>query len=259
MAILLVVQRYSKTLGNHCFAGILFLLSPNMRVCGFTFIRNAIKFDYPIREAIQSIMPLCDEIIVVVGNSDDGTRALIEEISYKIKIVDSVWDDTLREGGEILAQQTDLAKQHAPNNADWLFYIQGDECIHEKDIATIREAMKDNLNKPEVEGLLFKYYHFYGSFDYIGVSRKWYRKEIRIIRNDGLIRSWRDAQGFRKNGQKLKVKEIDAWVYHYGWVKNPLQQQAKQKVFHSYWHDDKWLHRNIAESDAFDYSKIDLL
>jgi hypothetical protein len=47
---------------------------PNkMKVSGFTFIRNAIKYDYPIVEAIQSILPLCDEVVVAVGNSEDET------------------------------------------------------------------------------------------------------------------------------------------------------------------------------------------
>ena len=60
-----------------------------MKVCGFTFIRNAVRFDYPIVEAITSVLPMCDEFIVLVGNSDDNTRNLIERIgSDKIKIHD---------------------------------------------------------------------------------------------------------------------------------------------------------------------------
>ena len=44
-----------------------------MKVSGFTFIRNAIKFDYPVVEAIKSILPVCDDFFVAVGNSDDNT------------------------------------------------------------------------------------------------------------------------------------------------------------------------------------------
>ena len=78
---------------------------------------------------------------------------------------------------------------------------------------------KDNLL---VEGLLFKYTHFYGSYKYVADSRKWYRNEIRIIRNTKNVLSYKDAQGFRKrDNTKLKVKSIDAYIYHYGWVKPP--------------------------------------
>ena len=40
-----------------------------MKVTGFTFIRNAVINDYPIAEAINSILPLCDEVVVALGNS----------------------------------------------------------------------------------------------------------------------------------------------------------------------------------------------
>ncbi len=115
---------------------------------------------------------------------------------------------------------------------------------------------KDN---PEVEGLLFNYLHFYGSYDYVGNSRKWYGNEIRIVRNDKQIRSFRDAQGFRKNGRLLRVKPIDAWMYHYGWVKDPRTQQEKRKEFEKMWHDDEFVEKKIAVSDEFDYSSIDSL
>ncbi|MDR3351069.1 MAG: hypothetical protein LBN98_05450 [Prevotellaceae bacterium] len=231
-----------------------------MKVSGFTFIRNAQKFDYPIVEAISSILPLCDEVIVCAGNSEDDTRRMIERIpSGKIKIIDSVWDDTLREGGRVLAQETDKAFAAVPPDADWAFYIQGDEVLHEKYIPVIRQAMEQYKDDRNVEGFLFKYIHFYGSYDYIGDSRMWYRNEIRIIRNDKAIRSYRDAQGFRKDGRKLRVKKIDAYIYHYGWVKPPKYQQAKAIKFHSMWHDDEWIQRYIPTVDEFDYSKIDSL
>jgi hypothetical protein len=44
-----------------------------MKVAGFTFIRNAVKNDYPVVEAITSILSICDEFVVALGNSDDGT------------------------------------------------------------------------------------------------------------------------------------------------------------------------------------------
>ena len=44
-----------------------------MKVTGFSFVRNAIKFDYPVFEAITSILPLCDEFVVAVGKSEDDT------------------------------------------------------------------------------------------------------------------------------------------------------------------------------------------
>lgn len=232
-----------------------------MKVTGFTIIRNAIKFDYPVVEAITSILSLCDEFIVAVGNSEDETLQLIKGInSPKIKIIETVWDDSLREGGQVLAIETNNAFDAISKDTDWCFYIQSDECVHENHLASIKEGMLKYKDDQEVDGLLFNYVHFYGSYNFVGNSRRWYRKEIRIIKNDKTIRSYKDAQGFRKlDNSKLNVKPINAEIYHYGWVKPPKAQQAKQENFHKMWHDDEWMKKNISKVDEFDYSQIDSL
>lgn len=232
-----------------------------MKVAGFTIIRNAIKYDYPVVEAINSILPICDMFFVGVGNSDDETRILIEKInSPKIKIIDTVWDDTKREGGLVLSDETNKVFDAIPNDYNWCFYIQSDECVHENDLDSIKLAMLAHLNNDSVQGLLFDYKHFYGHYNYIGVGRRWYAKEIRIIKNKKNLRSYKDAQGFRTiDNKKLHVKKIKAHIYHYGWVKPPKAQQAKQENFHKMWHDDSWLEKNIAKAEEFDYSNIDLL
>lgn len=231
-----------------------------MKVSGFSFVRNALKYDYPIVEAITSILPLCDEFIVAVGKSEDDTLELVRSInSPKIKIVETIWDDSLREGGRVLAEETDKAYAAIAPDSDWCFYIQGDEVVHEQYHSNIKEAMLKWKDDKTVEGLLFHYTHFYGSYDYVGDSRKWYRNEIRIIRKDKDICSFRDAQGFRKNNRLMRVKPVDACVYHYGWVKPPELQQAKQESFNKMWHDDDWMKKNIPVQQAFDYSQIDSL
>ena len=229
-----------------------------MKVSGFTIVRNAIKFDYPIVEAITSILPICDEVIVAVGKSDDDTLGLIRSInSPKIKIIETIWNDALREGGRVLADETNKAFAAVSSDSDWAFYIQGDEVIHEDFLPIIKAAMQQHKDNKQVEGLLFNYKHFYGSYDYIGDARLWYRKEIRVIRNNKNISSYKDAQGFRKNNEKLNVKAIEAFVYHYGWVKPPEAQQAKQETFNKLWHTDEWMKKNIPQVGKFDYSTID--
>lgn len=225
-----------------------------MKVSGFTFIRNAVLLDYPIVAAIQSILPLCDEVVVAVGNSTDDTLALIQNIDPKVRIIQTTWDDTLRENGRVLAVETDKALAAIAPDADWAIYIQGDEVLHEADHPNILKAMTRFQHDQDVDGLLFDYLHFYGSYDYIGVSNNWYKKEIRIIKPGRGIFSFRDAQGFRKApDQKLKVAPANARVFHYGWVKDPQAMQRKQESFHKLWHDDAWLEKNIKVATAFDY------
>ena len=227
-----------------------------MKVSGFTFIRNAITYDYPIVEAIRSILPLCDEVVVAVGNSEDATLQLIQSIDPKVRIIETVWDDTVREGGRTLALETDKAYAAISKDSDWAFYIQGDEVLHEQYYPVIQAAMVNYKDNPSIDGLLFNYLHFYGSYDYVGSSISWYPDEIRIIRVRKDIFSYRDAKGFRKQpNDKLNVKRIDAWMYHYGWVKPPEKMQLKQASFHKMWHDDEWVNEHVEQVAEFDYFK----
>ncbi len=232
-----------------------------MKVCGFSFIRSAIQYDYPVVEAILSILPVCDQFVIAVGKSDDGTLELIRNIdSSKIQIIETVWDDTLRQGGHVLALETDKAFHAISSDYDWAFYIQGDEVIHEKYLPAISQAMRDNLHDRRVEGLLFNYIHFYGSYDYIGEAISWYRKEIRVIRNDKSIFSYKDAQGFRKKpNTKLKVKLVDVHVHHYGWVRDPVALQKKNTSMQKLWHDDNWVDEHVSKAAQFDYGDTESL
>ena len=232
-----------------------------MKVSGFAIARNVLKADYPIGESLKSIEPLCDEIVVAIGNSDDDTRSFIANLGLKnLKIIDTIWDDNLRVGGKVLADETNKALENVSKESDWCFYIQADECIHEDDLPIIQKALIDYKDDNRVDGLLFRYRHFYGSYDYLGDSRRWYRNEIRIIKNTGNFKSWKDAQGFRtKNDEKLNVMPIEARIFHYGWVKHPKDQQVKQEQFHRLWHDDKYMNKHVYQRNEFNYSEIDSL
>jgi hypothetical protein len=231
-----------------------------MKVTGFTFIKNAVKFQYPIVEALQSILPLCDEVVVAVGDSEDNTRDLVARVHpQKIKIIDTVWDESMKEGGKVLAQETNKAFKEIGADTDWCFYIQGDEVLHEQYHDEVLQQMQRWKGHKEVDGLLFKYRHFYGSYDYIGVASNWYRNEIRVVRNNKNIYSYRDAQGFRKgNNQKLNVKPVDAYIHHYGWVREPKAMFAKQNNFGRFY-DGGNGDEGRTYTGEFDYSQIDVL
>lgn len=233
-----------------------------MKVTGFSFIRNAVKLDYPIVEAVRSILPICDNFVIAVGKSEDDTLELIKSIDpVKIRIIETEWDDSpeMRKGGMVFARETDKALKCIPADSDWAFYIQGDEILHEKYLETVYNEMKRWKDDMNVDGLLFNYLHFYGSYDYVANSPRWYNHEIRIIRNRKSIYSYRDAQGFRQgDNMKLKVKPVDAWIYHYGWVKEPKLMTRKLANATSFYDGMKWL-KEAASLQSYDYSSIDSL
>jgi hypothetical protein len=218
-----------------------------MTISGFTMGKNAQKLYYPMKQAILSILPIVDEFIVVLGDSDtdDRSRSEIESIgSQKIKIIDTVWDIEKYPRGMEHAHQTDIAKSFC--KGEWLFYLQSDEVIHEDDLPVIKQRCEELVHDQEVEGLLFDYIHFWGNYHHIQNNHCWYRKEIRIIRNRPDIHSWVSAQSFRRipdfdglhyrqkeNTFKLKVASVKARVFHYGWVRPPQLMNKKIKAFNT--------------------------
>ncbi len=216
-----------------------------MKISGFTMGKNAQKLYYPMKQSVMSILPIVDEFIVALGDSDadDKTKEEILSIgSPKIKIIDTVWDIEKYPRGMEHAHQTDIAKHYC--KGDWLFYLQSDEVIHEDDLPVIKKRCEELLPINEIEGLLFDYIHFWGDYNHYQDGHCWYRREIRIIRNDPDIHSWESAQSFRRiphfdgihyrqkeNTFKLKVALANARVFHYGWVRPPELMNRKIKHF----------------------------
>ncbi|HDR06064.1 MAG TPA: glycosyltransferase family 2 protein [Candidatus Coatesbacteria bacterium] len=204
-----------------------------MKVCGFSFVRNALANDYPVVEAVKSVLALCDEFQLVVADSTNGTldylRAGLDD--PRVVITEAPWDDSARTGGRILARLTNVAL--ARSSGDWGLYIQADEAVHERYHPALRACLEHHLGDPEVQGLLFRFRHFYGGYRTIHTGRKWYRREVRVIRLGIGLESWGDAMGFRfPDGKKPKVVwAADAEVFHYGWARPERTFRAKQRSF----------------------------
>ena len=227
-----------------------------MKISGFSFVRNAIKLYYPVVEAITSILPLVDEFVIACGDSEDDTTEIIRAIGDpKVKIIETVWDKSHFVRGASNAVQTNIALEKC--TGDWCVYLQADEVIHEKYLPVMKETMERYLDVPQVEGLLFDYVHFYGSYDLYQIGHNWYDHEIRIIRNGVGLESWRSAQGFRKDGRKPDVVPIAAEIYHYGWVRPPVSMTRKQIALATVHHDGDWVKEKYPDTEKdFDYGSL---
>ena len=233
-----------------------------MKISGFSFVRNGVKLYYPVAESIKSILPICDEFIVAVGegDDDDSTREANESIGDpKIRIIDTVWElDKQPYHGAENARQTNIALE--AGSGDWLFYLQADEVVHEKYLPVIEKRCRDLLEDEEVEGLLFRYKHFWGDYNHYQNGHGWYSREIRVVRGGIGVRSHSSAQSFRIDNLKLKVAEVDAEIYHYGWVRPPHLMQNKRKALDTvHWGEKKVVDKYKNCAPEFDYGPLDLL
>ena len=208
-----------------------------MKVSAFTFIKNGQILGYPFVQSIKSILPIVDEFVINVGQSEDDTLVLIQSInSPKIRIIQSIWNNNMHDRGYVYGQQKMIAQFNC--TGDWAFYIEGDEVYHEDDLDKIRASMQTHIDNPEVEALVFDFYHFYGNSNSYLDSPGWYRSEARIIKNsvrsyapDGLFWLVLDSN---KNGRYPKAKHTGACCYHYGWVRSEEQMNLKSQKVQQY-------------------------
>jgi len=202
-----------------------------MKISGVTIVRNAIRHGYPVLEAIRSVLPICDEYIVNVGDSDDGTLELVQSLhDPRIKILERVWDMSM--GQEVLSVETDFAISQC--TGDWVFYNQTDELVHEDDLARVKEFMQRYLHDPKVNAFQFRWLYFYGSFYRYRIDRGWFQKQIRVIRNNGRYETHDGAWGFRhKGGAPLTALKTPFFIYHYGWVQDPQIMSLRRKNAHA--------------------------
>lgn len=203
-----------------------------MKVSGFTILRNGVRFAYPFEESIRSLLPLVDELHVGVGKSEDDSLERVLAIdSPKLRVFETEWDMSRREGGRLLSEQTNLALDRC--DGDWCFYLQADEVLHEEDYDRIRGAMSRYLRRPRILGLWFDYLHFMGDYDIRNALG--YLTSVRIIRPGHGLRSirdaskfgWSDAQPLRERRPWGRTRRVGARVFHYGYVRPPLSMADK--------------------------------
>ncbi len=237
-----------------------------MKVSGFSICRNAVKFDYPIVEVIRSALPIVDEFVVNVGQSDDGTLELIRGIgSDKIRIVESAWDDSMQKDGLLFSRETNIALSRC--TGDWALYLQADEVLHEADYDSMRWVLRDHLLNPSVLGFTFRYLHFYG--DYRSCNPWFYHRAVRIVRNDGQVESCGDAvgfwlkadQGYLQSEHKDRVRPSGATIYHYGWVKAPRVLLDKIRYQSARHHGDQLGAQDarLLAKEAYEFEDYDIM
>ncbi len=192
-----------------------------MSISAFTFARNADKLCYPIAASITSALPVVDEFIVALGNSDpvDRTNEIVEGIkSNKVKVFHRTWNPALFLNTKIFAHEADFGLRQC--QGDWCLHLQADEVLHEDDLPGIREACVKYKDDQEVDGMLLNFIHFWGDYNHYVQSHNFHNREIRIVRNRIGCYSHLDSISFRKTGgKKLNVVRIPARIFHYGYVR----------------------------------------
>lgn len=227
-----------------------------MKISAFTFLRNAHRLQFPFVESIRSALPLVDEFVIALGPCDDDTEALIRAIGDpKIRIIPTAWNENLdgswKVKGFIYGQQKSIALFNC--TGDWALYLEGDEVLHEDDLPRLRAAMERHLGDRGVEALYFRYLHFYGNRNTVASSPRWYRREVRAVRNN--IPIWGPKGLFfsvvtgYKRMRYPRAAFADATIYHYGWIRPEEKFNEKWNGTIHHWSPEPFPRVEYAEID----------
>jgi glycosyltransferase involved in cell wall biosynthesis len=231
-----------------------------MKVSGFSFIRDGVRLGYPFVESLRSALPVCDEFVIAVGKSDDGTLERLQALNEpKLRIIETTWNEACRSHGFVYGQQKMIAQYNC--TGDWAFYLEGDEILHENDLDSLRRAMAHYLEDTEVEALAFDYKHFYGDAHHLHTSSQAYRKATRIIRNslrsiapDGLYwavikdKQWHGRRNKRRT-RYPRAAALNLPIYHYGNARHDRYVQAKADAGNLYWSEKQPFSSNYGKID----------
>lgn len=215
-----------------------------MKISGFTFLRNAEELSFPFIQSIQSILPICDEFVIALGRSKDKTEQLLLDLNEpKIKIIHTEWNENMQAKGFTYGQQKMIAQFAC--SGEWLFYLEGDEIVHENSLSHIKQMMLKYKDDDGVEALVFNYYHFYGNTNTYLDSPAWYKQAPRIIKAsvrsiapDGLYWLVMDENDSNRKSRYPKAKVLDAYMYHYGWVRPESAMIDKLNQVAGCWGDE---------------------
>lgn len=222
-------------------------------ISGFTFIRNGVELGFPFEASIRSLLPLVDEFVVAVGRGSDDTLARVRAIGDpKIRVIETIWNERMADRGFVYAQQKMIAQYAC--TGDWAFYLEGDEVVHEDELAAIRASVERHHGNPAVEALVFDYRHFYGSAQWVSISPGWYRRECRLIRNT--LRSYApDGQYWlvttdHKRPRNPQAALANAHIFHYGWIRRNEDMQKKLDQVSKYWASSTKMQIQYSQFDA---------
>jgi len=201
-----------------------------MEISGSMFIHNAIKNDYCIEAVAASFSDLCEEVIILDAESDDGTVDLLYEIAKKrnnIKIhTGAIWAcERPGMGGydryAVLADKAKALTKHRTH-----FMIQADEVLHEDSVPIIHEAL---INNPRTSYSITRYNVFGSPDTYLrfdskqltGYEQPCNIRPQRLGDRDLVILG--DAESIYP-GHNPGALPLEACLFHYCHVRDPRKQ-----------------------------------
>lgn len=208
-----------------------------MTLGGNVCVRNGDELDYCWREAVLSLLPVCDEVVICDGESTDGTQEAIRDwmnIEPKIKLCVYKWPDP-KGDIDFWVNWLNYARLHV--RSDFMIQLDADEILSEQSYPAVR-AVKD-LAYPQYFSLWCSRYNFWKDERHLippGVCLS--DRVIRIAPQN----VWLPSDGIHRNGGEAVGMARD-WreqiqIFHYGFLRKPGAFFKKARALQGYFFDN---------------------
>lgn len=102
------------------------------------FVRDALRLDYCLQEAVHSVVPIAEQVVVMDCESTDGTTDLVRILAERHDNVEAVlgqpWE--VAENYQRLMLHANKAREQLRTR--WHLMLQADEVLHENSFEAIR-------------------------------------------------------------------------------------------------------------------------
>ena len=115
-------------------------MAKTVKLSGYTVIRNARDLDYCVVECIQSMLPVCDEVLVCDSESTDGTFEMLTtwaKVERKLRVISRAWPNPKGDPQFFINWLNDTRQQV---KHQMCLELDADEILHESSYPEIRAS-----------------------------------------------------------------------------------------------------------------------
>lgn len=200
----------------------------------YTYVKNGLYYDFHVVEMLKHHVDLADEIVVLEGFSSDGTYEAIKDISAKIRIIRSRWDDP----GRSYSWYVELKeKARRECRGEWCLHLDADEFIPEWEFDRLRAFVASS----ESTICPLRVMDFYGNYR-IKVSHPLCWRKMVLHRNSPSVEFWGDGANVRIKGVPFDwgEGELPFTIHHFGGVRYPARLREKWHIQAKMYGKGRW-------------------
>lgn len=200
-----------------------------MSLGGNVCIRDGDRLDYPWREAVQSLLPVCDVVVVCDGGSTDGTLEAIRDWCArepKLKLCCYPWSDP-KADIDFWVRWLNFAREHIPCTHH--IQLDADEVLDEHSYWLVRRYARGN-HRHTLRCQRLNFWRDHRSLIPHGECLG--HEVVRLAPQD----MWLPSDGAHPLGAATIAAAIDTRIriFHYGFLRRREAYFEKSRRLHDY-------------------------